>query len=439
MARLMGGCRGGAFRVILAMMRPRCTGSGSTRPFPLVLLGLGAIVCLPSVAVAGPLARSLDYLAARQDRTGGGFAAAGGTEPGYTAWASLAVSAAGEDPRLWQRGKLSLRKALRAPLVAPTVGDIERQAVAIAAAGMDPRVVGGRNLMREVLRAQSTDGTIGPDTSTTAWGVLALRAGGLGPTSQSVNLGCAALQQTQQRDGGWSLTEMDPRSGPNTTSSVVQALVACGHRPESSVYLRRARAFLISTQNADGGFPPAAGGPSTALTTAWVALAVRALGERPSEAPWNLSGGPLVFLASLQRADGGVRNAAESKVPSVWATSQAALAFGGKYLPYSRQVARPVPLRSPRVVARRPVIGGRLRGPLTIAYRDDNGGTGVDRSSVRLRVGGRDLTRRATVTSRLLLLPRRYVPGGRVAVQLSFADRAGNGRTVRWAVIAPGR
>ncbi len=415
-------------------MRSRSTGRGHARPLPL-LLALAAALGLPAGAQAGPLARSLDHLAARQDPVGGGFAVGPGTDANYTQWAGLAVSAAGEDTRGWQRGRRSLRTALRRPLVGGTLIEAERTAVAMAAAGIDPRMASGRNLVREVLRAQSTNGLIGPDSATTAWGVLALRAGGLKPGSRATRDAAAALVRIQRPDGGWALTAAEPRSGPNTTAAAIQALVAAGRDPETSPALRRARLFLLSAQNADGGFPPVVGGTSAALTTAWVAISIRALGDRPSRLPWDRSGGPLAFLRSLQLPDGGVRNATESPRSSVWATSQAALAFSGKYLPQRRRLARPVPLRAPRVVARGALKGGRL----LVRYRDDAGGTGVDPHAVRVRVRGRDVTRRAVVTPYHLLLPRGLVPPGRSVIRLGLADRAGNDRAVRWKVDQPGR
>lgn len=439
----MGGCRRVGAPVKLVAMGSRPLGRGRAgplpRPLPLVALGIGAALCVPSLAAAGPLARSLDYLSARQDRREGGFAARAGTDHAYTAWAVLAVAAAGEDTALWQRGRASLREALRRPLDDPTLSDVQRAAVAAAAAGIDPRAVGGRNLVREVLRAQRSDGTIGPDSSTTAWGVLALSAGGLGPGSQAVRNARVALEKVQRPDGGWSLTAEDPRSGLNTTAVAIQALVAAGHDPVTSARLRRARLFLLSAQNSDGGFPPVARAPSTALTTAWVAVAIRAFGDRSSRAPWDQAGGPLAYLERLQLPDGGLRNASESPAPSVWATSQAALAFSGKYLPYSRRVERPVPLRAPRVVSRRPASGGRLKGALIVRYRDDAGGTGVDPRAVRLRVDGRDLTARASVTPFQLKLPRAFVRPGPNTIRLALVDRAGNGRSVRWRVVATGR
>lgn len=74
-----------------------------------------------------------------------------------------------------------------------------------------------------------------------------------------------------------------------------------------------------------------------------------------------------------------------------------------------------------------------------VRYRDDDGGTGVDPHAVRVQVAGRDVTGRAVVTPNQLLLPRGLVPPGRPMIRLSLADRAGNGRSVRWRVDQPGR
>ena len=69
-----------------------------------------------------------------------------------------------------------------------------------------------------------------------------------------------------------------------------------------------------------------------------------------------------------------------------------------------------------------------------VRYRDDQGGTGVDPASVRVTVGGRDVTDEARVTARILELPPRGVPAGRSTVALTVADRAGNARSVLWKV-----
>ena len=144
-------------------------------------LALGLALALPAQALAGPLAKALDHLSARQDPVAGGFGEEPGSDPTYTAWAALAVAAAGEDPARWRNGLASLRDAVAAPQRLPKLADLELTAVAAAASGLDPRSVGGRNAVREVIAAQRADGSIGDSPATTAWGILALRAGGLDP------------------------------------------------------------------------------------------------------------------------------------------------------------------------------------------------------------------------------------------------------------------
>ncbi len=301
----------------------------------MVAVAVAATGALAGPASAGTLDRALDNLAAHQDPRGGGFAETRGTDPTITAWAAMAIAAA---PGSWKGREAPLRRAL-VRTVGPGLGDVERAGVALAASGLDPRAVGGRDLVREILSAQRSDGSVGADTSTTAWGILALRAGRLTPEAGAIMRARDALERTQRPDGGWALAGGSPGSGPNTTADAVQALVAAG-RPPTSPSLVRARRFLRSAQNADGGFPAVVGGSSTALTTAWVALSLRALGERGNAAPWNRAGGPRAFLARLQRPDGAVRNTPAASATSVWATSQTALAFGGRPLPILAPVAR---------------------------------------------------------------------------------------------------
>jgi hypothetical protein len=399
-----------------------------------ILLGLAA----PAPAVAGPLAKSLDHLAARQDPVAGGFDEAVGTDPVYSAWAALAVAAAGESPARWRAGRASLRDALDRRQRRPMLGDLAVRGVAAAASGLDPRSVGGRNPVREVLAAQRADGSIGGSPSTTAWGILALRAGGLAKGSRAVRRASGALLRQQNPDGGWSIGPESPGSGPNTTSAAIQALWAAGARPPGTPALVRARSFLADAQNADGGFPAVVGGRSQALTTAWVAVALHTMGEDPGRSPWARGGGPLEALRGLQLANGGVRNESDARSASVWATSQAALAFARGPLPLAPRPRRRMPARVPRMLWRVPGPGEPARGALTVRYRDDEGGTGIDPADVRLRVGGRDVTDRAAISSFALRLPAsEVVPGA--AVRLALRDRAGNARTVAFRLSRGGR
>ncbi len=396
-----------------------------------IALALGLAAALPAPAVAGPLAKALDHLAARQDPVAGGVNEGPGTDPTYTAWAALAVAASGEDPARWRSGIATLRDAVAAPQRLPRLGDLELTAVAAAASGLDPRAVGRRNPVREVVAAQRADGSIGESPSTTAWGILALRAGGLDQVTRTVRRARAALVRQQNRDGGWGTGAESPGSGPNTTSAAVQALWAAGASAGSGTAIDRARDFLVGAQNPDGGFPAVVDGETQALTTAWVTVALHTIGEDPDRPPWNRAGGPLEALRGMQLANGGIRNERDSPAASVWATSQAALAFARGPLPLGPRTLRPVPARSPRVLWRVPGPGEPTRGSLTVRYRDDEGGTGIDPARVRLSVAGRDVTRRALVTPFALRLPAAdLVPGA--VVRLALQDRAGNASATGW-------
>lgn len=400
-----------------------------------IALALGLALGAPAPALAGPLAKALDHLSARQDPVAGGVAEGAGTDPTYTAWAALAVTAAGEDPARWRGGLASLRDALAQPLRLPKLADLELRAVAAAAAGLDPRSVGGRNAVREVLAAQRADGSIGGSPATTSWGILALRAGGLSTSARAVRLARAALVRGQASDGGWSTGPETPGSEPNTTAAALQALWAAGARPSTTPALVRARAFLAAAQNDDGGFPAVVGGGTQALTTAWVTVALHTVGEEPGRPPWDRSGGPLAALRGLQLANGGVRNEGDSTSASIWATAQAALALSRRPLPLGPGALRRVPPRAPRVLWRDPAAGEPTRGALIVRYSDDEGGTGIDPARVRLSVGGRDVTRSARVTPFALRLPAAEVTPG-AAVRLALQDRAGNASAVAFRLTA---
>lgn len=424
-------------------MHARATGHGRRGwSVPTIAVGVALSLCGPAEALAGPLARTLDNLGAHQDPLGGGFAVGNGTDPGYTSWAALAVASSGERPADWRvrrGGRASLRDALLAPARGLGVGETARLAIATAALGLDPRVAGGRNIIRDLLLAQGPDGRIGDDASSTAWGLMALTAAGYASTSRAVADARRFLERAQRADGGWSTLDDVAVSAPLTTADAVQALVAAGRVTDAAPSLRRARDFLRTAQNPDGGFPTVVGGQSTALTTAWVALAIKALGDRACRPPWDRAGGPLDLLRRLQGADGGVRNSAVSAGPAVGVTIQAALAFAGTPLPLGAPPVASRPRRAPRVVWREPLGGGRLTGRLVARFADDEGGTGVDTSSVRIRVEGRDVTARASVTPDSITLPADAVPVGSARVRLSLSDRAGNRSVSRWRVVAPDR
>ena len=121
----------------------------------------------------------------------------------------------------------------------------------------------------------------------------------------------AWLLRAQEPDGSWF-----GRWGANYvygTGAVVPALIAAGVRPGKPA-IRRAVRWLVSHQNADGGWgedlrsyadPSWAGrGESTASQTAWALLALLAARDARPDARGGSVDRGVAWLAQTQRADG---------------------------------------------------------------------------------------------------------------------------------------
>lgn len=73
--------------------------------------------------------------------------------------------------------------------------------------------------------------------------------------------------------------------------------------PSSSAAVQQAVRYFHTQQNPDGGFPYQPGGASSASSTDWVVMALRAAGENPAAAAWSPQGKtPLDYLRSQQNS-----------------------------------------------------------------------------------------------------------------------------------------
>jgi hypothetical protein len=347
----------------------------------------------------------------------------------------LAVSAAREDAGAWRTpAGVGLADALGPRPTAPGVA-LARWVLAVRAAGRLPAA--GASAAAAALAAgqDPATGAVAGAAPATAWTVLALAATGA-PGAGARDAGAAALRGLRNPDGGWG-SAPGVRSDVPSTAAALQALAASGALPADPV-VRDGRAWLLAARRADGGWGPLAGArASTGAATAWAALAVWAMGESPARAPWTRGRrGPLRLLAARQLPDGGVPDAGRVRADLV-ATCAAVLALRGRPLPVLRPGRGTPPDRAPRVVRREPAPGDLPGRVVTVSYRDDPGGTGVDPRRVRLTVGGRDLTRVASISALSLQVPGAAVGPLPAPVVLRLADRAGNARVVRWT-IGPG-
>jgi outer membrane protein assembly factor BamB/subtilase family serine protease len=233
-----------------------------------------------------------------------------------SAWAVLAISAAGEDPDEWMPYDRSLVDYLETypslpenEFVLDYFEDLARTCLAISALGdVDPMNFGGVNYLTTVKSYH--DGVQFDDPASInddALGILALVSAGDPNSTGIIDRSVEYIISRQNRDGGWSKiiegtggnVTANATSDVKTTSLAIQALVAAGEHPKSSV-ITNASAFLRRSLDADGSF-------SDAVTTASAVQAILAMGENPL-VWWNTSVNnsdtPIEYLLNLQQPDG---------------------------------------------------------------------------------------------------------------------------------------
>jgi hypothetical protein len=150
------------------------------------------------------------------------------------------------------------------------------------------------------------------------WAMLALRGAGETVPADVVHDVVAA----QTPSGGWSWTR-NGRPDSNDTAAALEALRAAGvgGRP-----IKRGLAALQTFRNRDGGYALSSGRESDAQSTAWAIQALAACGRRPQAATWR-------FLARLRRPDGSYRYTRRYGTTPVWVTAQVAPALAGRPYP----------------------------------------------------------------------------------------------------------
>jgi hypothetical protein len=273
----------------------------------LLVLGLLTVVLAGAAAAAtGPAAGSAAFLAGRQSASGG-FAEQGRIpDAPLTAWAALALVAAGGYPAERAEAAAFLRARLSD---AQSDADLALRVVALAALG---DTVDDGVLAR--LRRHRPDILV----NETIWTVIALRAAGE-PAPPSL---VQAILAAQAKGGGfpWSKGGV-PDS--NDTAAAIEALRAAGI---GGAPVRRALVALRTFQNRDGGFALTKGRESDAQSTGWAIQALISAGQKPGRPPFR-------YLSRLRRADGNYRYSVRYGTTPVWVTAQVLPALTGKPFP----------------------------------------------------------------------------------------------------------
>lgn len=214
----------------------------------------------------------------------------------------------------------------------PYSGATAKLAVLAEVMGQDPHAFGGFDLLAtltgHVCTAAKDDGSCTAEgdfsqaysTVSQALGVLALARGGVTPPPAAV----ARLLQLQCSDGGFSSTLIAPgadcTSDVDTTGYALQALtLAPGHAGQVAA----ARAYLVKSQQKNGGYQGAAGVSSNST-----ALAVQALLAADKGSSQEARDGQ-AFLRATQNGDGGFRITDAAGDSDVRSSTQAVNALAG--------------------------------------------------------------------------------------------------------------
>jgi hypothetical protein len=327
----------------------------SSRFFTLLLISALLLPCLlitpvmattayPYSAGDSEVANALDYLHSQQDSDGkiDNFSA--------SAWAVMAIAAAGEDPDDWKDNPSnpSVVDYLETNAdSASTANDYSRMLLAIAAADEDPTDFGGRDFVA-LLEAEHNNNQIGDDTllNDDYWGVMALIAAGEDPaTSTVIQDGVAFILANQSAvDGGWGWG-VGGDSDVDDTAAAIMALLAAGQSP-GSTSISDALAYIKTTQMDNGGFE--SWGSTNADTNSRGICAIAAAGQDPTGVDWESGAGndPVDNLLTFQQ-DGGADDGAfywQDSTPGMspaGTTAAAIIALVGGYFPVAVRAPEP--------------------------------------------------------------------------------------------------
>jgi len=287
---------------------------------------LAALIGLVAFAVppAGAKQSSVAWLKRAANADGGYPATTGGeSNPQMTGWAILGLEAAGTNPLdTGRHGRSAVAYLRRNVDEVRTPGDLARTILALSGAGVDPRNFGGRDLVASLAGRRRGNGSYQGWPNSTAFAVMALRAGGSGAgTSRSL----AWLRRVQGEDGGWGAVP-GAASDPDSTGAVLQAL-AGGSRAT-----KRGVGFLRRSQGPGGGWSLTPSSGPNAQSTAWAIQGLLAAGVNADSVRRRGRSG-LDYLAARRAADGHYRYSAASDQTPVWVTGQVLVAAKLKPFP----------------------------------------------------------------------------------------------------------
>lgn len=347
-------------------------------PAALVVCAAIGVVATPTMAGATTSPSLPQPLSAQAGATwlAGQFTAQGfipsQSDPGTadlsaTANGLLALASANTDPSLAATALSYLKANVDAYISQDGVDGPGQLALLILdahALGADPTSFGGTNLVARLLATQQLSGKNAGLFGTKAQvndfnagdydqGVALAALAATGKTRGSaIRTAESWLLNQQCPDGGWTSYESkhNPCDGSpadfvgpdtNSTALAIQGLAAQGDLGGSAD--ANAHAFLVHAQDGDGGWgfePNTASTPGSTDpdSTALVLQAILALGDSPTQKPFDKTANPVSVLESFQSTSGADRGSFSFpgiSGPNLLATYQAVPAVAGVVFPFN--------------------------------------------------------------------------------------------------------
>jgi prenyltransferase beta subunit len=372
-----------------------------------------SLICVPGIVLAATpdtnyqerLDNTVRYLQSVQNSDGGfGGEAGGGSTTSFSAWAALALAAAGINPQDQAReGGTSVYSYLTDHASELTSSlELARELLVVDASGTQPHDYGGVDLISELLGRRLTGagkegafseqaGGSTPSVNDTIFAILALSPIQEATVQHAVREAAEWVIEVHNAKAGWPSTTVCPshavpasgcESDVDMTGAAIEALNAAGlHKTPVQ---EEAFEYLHLAQDENGGFPQYAGeSEPNVASTAWAVQGMWSADENPetwvkdSSEPTDE---PLGYLASMQQPDGHIRYKASEEFNGVWMTAQVAPAFAGREYP--------IPEVPRRVVSKPPPGGSGSGTPSSPGSDEPGGGGGSAQSGDGVIVGG---------------------------------------------------
>ncbi len=249
----------------------------------------------------------VNYLGANQNADGSISGSFGGTSD----WAVMAIQADGKQAAAFSNGGASALDFMKTDVPGPASAatDVERKIIAIAAAGQDSKTFGGFDY-DSALAGYHAGQQIGDPTLLTddMFGVIAADASKDSALYSTAQDGLDYLLAHQGTDGGFSYTTNSCAycgSDSSDTAAAIIAMQAAISIGLSNTNLTsdeaKATAYLLNTQQPDGGFGADIYSASDGDSTAWGLMALNSAGD----AAGTQALAARDWLINNQNADGG--------------------------------------------------------------------------------------------------------------------------------------